>query len=136
MPSPKFSPEIFLVALNVTDIPAGVYRYDISSHTLKYIRPADRSYIRSRIFFQPEHADGAAVVFIAGAMATWLNTFGDKGYRAALFQAGWLSDRLYLIAEHLRLQYTSSGSFSPWSVDRFLEIDGYQYTTLFSFVIG
>jgi hypothetical protein len=91
---------------------------------------------REDLLLQREHGDGAAILFIAVPMALWLHHFGDRGYRGAALQVGYLTDRLYLAAETLGLTYTASGGFAPARADQLLDLDGYHHTTMFSFVVG
>jgi SagB-type dehydrogenase family enzyme len=136
LPDSAMVPIVCPVVFNVEGLPSAAYRYIPGEHMLISIRTIQREFMRNEVLLQWEHGSGAAVLFLVVPMARWLHAFGDRGYRGVAFQIGWLSDRLYLVAESLRLTYTASGGFSPAMADRLLGLDGYHYTSLFSFVVG
>jgi SagB-type dehydrogenase family enzyme len=134
--SPLLGPIVFPLVFDVEDIPPGVYRYVPAQHVILPVRSIQRNAVRDVLLLQREHGEGAAILFIVVPMAEWLHHLGDRGYRGAALQVGYLTDRLYLAAETLGLTYTASGGFAPARADELLDLDSYHYTTMFSFVIG
>lgn len=136
LPDSAMIPIVCPVVFNVEGISPAAYRYVPGDHTLIPICTIQREIVRDEVLLQWEHGNGAAILFLVVPLAHWLHAFGDRGYRGMAFQIGWISDRLYLVAEMLRLTYTASGGFAPAMVDKILGLDGYHYTSLFSFVVG
>jgi SagB-type dehydrogenase family enzyme len=129
-------PVLCPMALSVEGVRPGCFRYLSDRHALAPITPVTRGFVREDVVLQSEHADAAVIIFLVSSLSRWLNTQGDRGYRSAVLQQGWLTDRLYLRAESLGLSYTASGGFAPAVVDALLGIDGYHLTALFSFVVS
>lgn len=129
-------PLLFPVIFDVDGVPPGAHRYDRGEHRLAPIGPASRARMAETAILQREHAMGAAVLFLVVPIGRWLVAFGDRGYRGAAFAAGWLTDRLYLVAETLGLTYTATGGFAPAVVDEVLGLDGRDHTAFFAFAVG
>jgi SagB-type dehydrogenase family enzyme len=121
---------------DVTDVPPGSYRYDPERHALLPVAEVDWGATRENLLLQHEHGEGAVVLFFVVPLAQWLHRFGDRGYRGAALQVGYLTDRLYLDAEALGLTYTASGGFAQARADQLLGLDGYHHTAVFAFVVG
>jgi SagB-type dehydrogenase family enzyme len=136
IPDATFAATIYPVVFGVDDVPAGAYRYDHDTHALIPIRDIEREAVAATALLQHEHSTGAALLFLVVPLSRWLATFGDRGYRGAAFTAGWLTDRLYLVAETLGLTYTATGGFAPAVIDELLAIDGTERTTFFAFAVG
>lgn len=136
LPAPEMEPILFPLVFSVEGLSPGVYRYLPCKHALVAVRPVQPDVVSEDVLLQREHGNGAALLFLVVPMARWLHIFGDRGYRGAAFQAGWLSDRLYLVAENLGLTYAASGGFAAAAADALLKLDGYHYTPLLLFVVG
>lgn len=136
LPDSSFSTQAFPVALGVRGLSCAAYRYDNSTRRLSRIKPVTRVELRHDVLLQWEHGNAAAVIFFVAPLSRWLCRSGDRGYRSVAMQAGWITDRLYLIAETLGLRYTASGGYAPARADRLLGLDGYHYTAFFSFVVS
>lgn len=128
------APAIFPLLLSVAGIAPGCYRYEPADHHLVPVRPVSRDHVRAHLMLQREHADASAVLFLVAPLAAWLRR-GDRGYRYAAMQQGWLADRLYLRAEALGLRYRATGGFPPSVVDRLLGLDGQHHTAMLAFLV-
>jgi SagB-type dehydrogenase family enzyme len=135
-PDLTFRPAIYPIVLAIDAIPTGAYRYVPDLHALAPIRAVDRHTVGETAILQHEHRTGTALLFLVVPLSRWLATFGDRGYRGAAFAAGWLTDRLYLVAETLGLTYTATGGFAPAVIDELLGLDGCERTAFFAFAIG
>jgi SagB-type dehydrogenase family enzyme len=136
LPHPGLEPVMFPLVFALDGVPPGAYRYAPESAALLPVRSIQREVVRDALLLQKDHGASAAIVFLVVPMARWLHHFGDRGYRGAALQVGYLTDRLYLAAEELGLTYTASGGFTPTRTDELLGLDGYHHTTMFSFVVG
>jgi SagB-type dehydrogenase family enzyme len=135
-PNLAMSPIVCPVVFNVEGIQSAAYRYLHTEHILLPIRTIEREVVCAQVLSQREHGSGAAILFLVVPLARWLLEFGDRGYRGVALQIGWITDRLYLVAEMLGLTYTASGAFAPARADELLGLDGYHHTCFFSFVLG
>ncbi len=81
--------EIFLVAGRVTDLPAGVYRYDPHAHELALVAAGDRRAALSEAALgqSPLH-EAPAVFVIAGIYARTTGKYGDRGVDYVYVEAG------------------------------------------------
>jgi SagB-type dehydrogenase family enzyme len=136
LPNPALAPTVFPLVFDVEGLPPAAYRYVPERHEVLRVRSIERNAVRDSLLLQKDHGEAAAILFLVVPMARWLHDFGDRGYRGAALQVGYLIDRLYLTAESMRLTYTASGGFTPVLADELLDVDGYQRTTMFSFVVG
>ncbi|WEO69268.1 SagB family peptide dehydrogenase [Rhizobium rhizogenes] len=136
MPSQRFAPTVLPLVLDVQNIASGAYRYIPGRGEVQKIRPIERAVVRESLLLQKDHDAAAAILYLAVPLAAWLGAYGDRGYRAAALQVGYIVDRLYLTAESLGLAYSASGAFAQAVADDLLGIDGYHLTTIFSFVVG
>jgi SagB-type dehydrogenase family enzyme len=136
VPDSTFAPVPYPIVFDVDGLPPGAYRYDGGEHVLAPIREVARESVAAAALLQREHGTGAALLFLVVPLSRWLTVFGDRGYRGAAFSAGWLTDRLYLVAETLDLTYTATGGFAPGVVDELLGLDGCERTAFFAFAVG
>jgi SagB-type dehydrogenase family enzyme len=136
LPAPSLATLAFPVVLSVRGVPSAAYRYDAKTRRLLPIRAIERADFSRNVLLQWEHGLAAAVIFFVAPLSAWLSRCGDRGYRAAMLQAGWIADRSYLTAESLGLSYSASGGFAPVAADQLFSLDGYAFTALFSFVVG
>ena len=136
LPDPDLSPNVFPLVFDVEGLPPAAYRYVPEPHEVLRVRSIERDAVRDSLLLQKDHGTAAAILFLVVPMARWLHDFGDRGYRGAALQVGYLIDRLYLTAKSMRLTYTASGGFAPVLADELLDVDGYHRTTMFSFVVG
>ena len=136
IPDATFAAVIYPIVFAIEGIPGGAYRYAHHEHALVPICDVDRQTVAETAILQHEHSTGVALLFLVVPLSHWLMTFGDRGYRGAAFAAGWLTDRLYLVAETLGLTYTATGAFAPAIIDELLTIDGCERTAFFAFAVG
>lgn len=132
----ELQPVLFPVVFDFEGVAPGAYRHDPSTRQLLPVAAIDRARMRDDVLLQWDHGGGAAVLFLAVPMARILHAYGDRGYKSALLSLGFVSDRLYLLAEHLGLTYTVTAGFAYRTIDELLGLDGYHYTVPFSFIVG
>lgn len=129
-------PGLFIACSRVEGVLPGLYGYEREHHALWSVAQVDSIVLGERLMTQHDHAAAAAIVFITVAMKTLINCFGDRGYRIGAFAVGYLTDRLYLAAEALRLSGSASGAFSSPAADALLGLDGVTHTTVLAFVVS
>jgi len=92
----------YLIINSVEGVRPGVYRYEAASGDLHPLRIGDYSRTASYLCLEQELAgDASAVVFFTTDLETVLKAIGNRGYRAAQFEAGVRVGLAYLAAYSL-----------------------------------
>lgn len=113
--------EVFLMAGNVTDLAAGIYKYDPASHSMTLYDSGDS---RAKL---AQAAGGQAwvleapisLIFISSAGAT-MQRYQEMGERYVNMEAGHAAQNVYLQATALGLGTVSVGAFDGVAVGRML----------------
>jgi SagB-type dehydrogenase family enzyme len=91
--------DLYLSVHAVDGIEPGAYAYRPDAHALELIKRGD--FRRESAFLcldQPLGGMSAATVFFLADLSTLLGTYGNRGYRIANLEAGFIGGRLYLAA--------------------------------------
>jgi SagB-type dehydrogenase family enzyme len=117
--------EVFLVAGNVEDLPAGVYRYQPARHALERLLEADlRAALARAALGQTWVRKGAAVAVFAALYRRTTAKYGERGIRYAHIEAGHAAQNLFLQAVSLELNSVVVGAFDDDAVRRTLGLPG------------
>jgi len=115
----------YLVAGNVEDLEAGIYRYNHEQHTLEKVTSGDkRSELASAALDQQFIADAPLNVVMAAYYERTTATYGERGERYVHMETGYASQNVHLIAEELNLGTVAIGAFEDELVAEILETDG------------
>ncbi len=98
---------LYLIVNAVDGLAPGAYYYDVATADLELLKEGNFRNKASYLGLQqdlPGHA--AADVFFLASLEPILNTFGNRGYRAAQLEAGILGGKMYLAAYALHLGAT------------------------------
>jgi SagB-type dehydrogenase family enzyme len=107
--------EVYLVAGNVTGLPAGLYRYQPKGHELIKVAEGDKKSDLFKVVAQPAINSAPAALIIAGiperstANPVWI-----------YLEAGHAAENVYLQAVSLKLGTVSIAGFKPEDVKRAL----------------
>jgi SagB-type dehydrogenase family enzyme len=118
-PSPKgaFLLQVYLVAGNVTGLPAGLYAYQPKGHTLTRVAEGDKKGDLFKVAAQPAINSAPAALIIAGipersgANPAWI-----------YLEASHAAENVYLQAVSLKLGTVSMAGFKPDDVKRALAL--------------
>ena len=118
-PSPRgmFLLEVYLIAGNVTGLPAGLYRYQPKGHELIKVAEGDKKGDLFKAVAQPAIGSAPAALIIAGvpersaANPHWI-----------YLEAGHAAENVYLQATALKLGTVSIAGFKPEDVKRALTL--------------
>jgi SagB-type dehydrogenase family enzyme len=109
--------ELFVVAGNVQDLAAGVYRYQPSLHGLAPLAEGDRrKQLVEAAWGQRWLAQAPAIVVIAGVERRTTGKYGARGVRYVHLEAGHAAQNVLLQAVALGLGATVVGAFSDAEV--------------------
>jgi SagB-type dehydrogenase family enzyme len=91
--------ETYVMAFQVSDVPAGVYRYQPLPHRLAWRAPAP-SADQLAYWLDPQPASGISLVIVLSADWTRpsLGRYGQKAYRLTLLEAGHIAQNISTVA--------------------------------------
>jgi SagB-type dehydrogenase family enzyme len=129
--------EAYVAAHSVRGLDAGVYHYSIVDHSLEVIRLGDlRGELCRLMVGQTELAGACAVLIFAAVFQRTLTTYGARGYRYVLLEAGHAAQNTCLIATELGLGSLCLGGFFDARLNRFLGLDGVTEAALYGVAVG
>jgi SagB-type dehydrogenase family enzyme len=128
--------ELYVVALAVTGIDAGVYHYDPFRHRLAALGPASFAGVREALV-DPGVADAAAAILVITGVF-WRSRFkyGLRGYRFTLLEAGHLVQNAVLAATDLELAALPLGGFHDTMLDQLVGADGLGEASLYALALS
>ena len=113
--------EVYLVAGNVSGLPAGVYRYNTHEHALEKISEGDkRSMLSQAALGQEAVKNGAAVIVITAVYERTTVKYGDRGIQYVHMEVGSAAENIYLQAAALDLGTVFIGAFNDEEVKEVL----------------
>jgi SagB-type dehydrogenase family enzyme len=129
--------EVYVLIRSVQGLPGGIYHYNPVKHCLEILREGDvvASDLTS-ITFTAELKKAAVVFGLTGiALKSRLN-YAESGYRFMLLEAGHIAQSLLLTANSLNLRALPIGGFVDDELDRLLNVDGVEETSLYLVAVG
>ena len=119
--------EVFLIAGNVSDLPAGIYRYDPAVHALRRQGEGDkRQELRRAALDQLFVQDAAAIILIAAVYARTTAKYGTRGLRYVHMEAGHAAQNVALQAAALQLGTVAVGAFADEVVKEVVQLHAYE----------
>lgn len=113
--------ELFLVAGDITGLPAAVYRYHPQGHELGLLVLGDRRRgLAEATFGQQFIAEAAATLLIAAIFERTTRNYGERGIRYVHIEAGHAAQNVCLECTALGLATVSVGAFDDVGVHRAL----------------
>ena len=113
--------ELYLVAGDVEDLRAGVYKYIPHDHVLKEITPGDKRIELTNAALKQESIQKAPAVIVLSAVYERTRVkYGDRGDRYVHMEIGFAAQNIYLQAEALELGTVFIGAFYDESVKKIL----------------
>lgn len=120
--------EAYVLAINVSDVPPGLYHYETRSHALAELELLDTTSARElalqftagQAYFAEAHA---LVVHVARfERSFWKYSHHRKAYKSVLMDSGHLSQTFYLTAEHLGLGVFYTAAINDADIARRLHL--------------
>jgi SagB-type dehydrogenase family enzyme len=128
--------ELYVIAGNVNDLPAGLYKYDLLTHEVVSLLTADIRRELSRAALDQTSITQAAAIFAISAVYERISSkYGERGVRYAHMEAGHAAQNLLLQAVALDLGAVLVGAFSDAKVKRLLNLSK-QETPLYLIPVG
>jgi SagB-type dehydrogenase family enzyme len=117
--------ELYVVALHVLELDAGVHHYDPYDHVLERLDARELGADLAAAVYDPAPARLAAAAVVTTAVFPRAQIkYGQRGYRFALLEAGHVAQNIVLAAAALALQALPYGGFYDRRIDALLGVDG------------
>ncbi len=128
---------LYLYVNRVTGLEPGVYRYRPDRHDLLGLKTGDVSGQAAYLSLEQPLGGHACVTFsMVADLARAAAAFGNRGYRYAHIEAGFIGQGLYLGAEGTGWNATGIGAFYDDDVHQFLGLTPGQGQVIYHFAIG
>ncbi|MCK9265859.1 SagB/ThcOx family dehydrogenase [bacterium] len=116
--------EIYLMALKVESLQAGIYHYHFDHHKLSAKKLGDISgKVSASCLGQRMVADAPATIIITADFDRTTSRYGQRGLRYVYMEAGHCGQNLHIVAESMGLGTVMLGAFKDKEVKQVLEID-------------
>lgn len=115
--------EIYVVIGNVEGIPAGLYYYEIDTHSLTLVKEGDlRAELSKAALNQLSVKVAPITIIISGIFERTTNRYGKRGERYVYIEVGHCGQNIHLQAEALGLGTVMIGAFEDEKVKKVLGI--------------
>ena len=121
----------------VEGLETGIYHYHPVRHNLRFVKPGDWCLDIAKALVQPNIAEDCSILFFITAIFN-RSTFKykERGYRFVFLEAGHLAQNLNLVATAMDLGVWNVGGYFDRDIDRLLEVDGLNHSTIYLNAIG
>ena len=128
--------DIYLIASAVDKIQTGAYYYDQEERALELLKVGNFREISGYLCLeQPLGEDGSVAMFLISNLGDLLETYGNRGYRAAQLEAGIIAGKMYLCAYALGIGATGI-TFYDDAVTDFFSPHAAAKSSMLSVIIG
>lgn len=128
--------EFYLIANDVTGLPAGSYHYDKSRNSLEQLKEGKSRHASGYLCLeQLLFSDASVVFFLMTNLGIVLRNMGNRGYRAAQFEAGVRAGKIYLSAYSLGVG-ASGSTFYDDAVTEFFSPHAEGMSTMIAVGVG
>lgn len=127
--------EVYLLSQR-TDIPKGLYHYNIRLHVLEILTQTIPSKVIRTLFIQESIKNAPCILFITARFPRNTVKYGNRGYRHVLQEVGHLSQNIYLLSCALDIGCVSIGGFKDDAVNTLLVVDGLEETVINVIAVG
>jgi SagB-type dehydrogenase family enzyme len=130
--------ELYVVALRVAGLEAGLYHYDSATNALDVVRlGVSLADFKAAVNCEGIDVDNAAVALVVCASFRRSTVkYLDRGYRMVLMEAGEVAHNLGLLTTSMGLGACLVGGFNDDMLSALLEIDGVDEAPLLPMLIG
>ncbi len=116
-PGARYAAEMYPVVLEDSDIPKGVYHYNVRREELELIFEGDKKN-DIRHHFVDDWVHKAPVVLLISSVFSRIQVkYGERGYRYAMFEVGHLAQNILLVATSMKLGACPVGGFIDNELD-------------------
>jgi len=128
--------EFYFIANDVTGLPPGSYHYDRSRNSLQQLKGGKSRHASGYLCLeQLLFSDASVVFFLMTDLGNALGGMGNRGYRAAQFEAGVRAGKIYLSAYSLGVG-ASGSTFYDDAVTEFFSPHAERMSTMIAVGVG
>ncbi|MEW6456881.1 MAG: SagB/ThcOx family dehydrogenase [Acidobacteriota bacterium] len=129
--------EIYVFIFNVNGVKKGIYHLNVYEWKLKGIKEGDfSSEIAKASIYQTFIEDAAFTIFLTSVTKRTTRRYRERGVRYILMDLGCIIQNIYLAVTSLNLGGCVIGAFYDDQVNKILEVNDREETTLALFSIG
>lgn len=129
--------ELYPIALNISDLPSGLYHYNPRHHDLEHLSStAPYPRLQNILFKETLPSNTPYLLCICGVLPRNRFKYGDLGYRLLLLEAGHLAHNIILIAQAQGLGVRPICGFYDDQMHDYLAVDGVDEVCLYLLAIG
>ncbi len=128
--------DTYLIANSVEGLPSGTYYFDRVSGMLNRLKAGEFRDVSSFLRLeQPLFGDASAVFFLMADLEFVLSSLGNRGYRAAQFEAGVMAGKIYLSAYSQNIGASGSTFYDDY-VTKFFSLHAAGKTPMIAVGVG
>ena len=131
-----YAVETYALALDVADVPRGVYHHDLYQSALDHLGDVDRAHVQKVFLGEPMVGRAGAVIVLSAVLPRLRTKYGERAYRYAHLEAGHLAQNILLIAQSLGLAAAPVGGFVERALEELIDADGVEEIALYSIFLG
>lgn len=131
-----FPLDIYFHNRSISDLKSGLYHYNPTTNSLRFLKKGDQTAHLTRILVQPELGEASMILFISAQFERALFKYQDRGYRFILLDAGHVAQNMNLVATALGLGSVNIGGYFDRLADAFLGVDGLTQSTIYMVAVG
>lgn len=130
--------ELYVLALSIEGVAAGVHHYAPIPHGLEHIREMElpEGYLADLFLGQPYVSGCAAIIIQTAVLERAMCKYEDRGYRYILLEAGHVAQNLNLVALAVGAASFNIGGFFDADLARLLGIDLTDEVPLYGTAVG
>jgi SagB-type dehydrogenase family enzyme len=133
----KYPIETYPIVLNVEGLHPGVYHYDITDHTLEFLRQgAFQQEMATWTLSQPYMGEASVLFVLAGCAGRIRPRYGERGYRYMLLESGHIAQNLYLLSTAYGLGAVANGGFVDAWINRLIGLGDTDQSALYIVAVG
>jgi SagB-type dehydrogenase family enzyme len=131
------SPEVYAWAHAAGGLQEGMYHYEPRSHSLELLGLGDhRPRLQALAFGEDYVARAGAILLVTMVYDRLRWKYGDRAYRFACMDVGFLAENIYLAAEALGLGVCAISGFAQDAAEELLGVDGKHELVLLLLTVG
>lgn len=132
-----FPLEIYVLLGNVTDVPDGIYHYDVRRHALELFREGEWfAPLDDALIFSSFVRNANAIFFLTAVFKRAQKKYGPRGYRYILLEAGHVAQNICLAATEKKLGSLCMGGYYDRKLNQFLGFDGVSEAVVYALAVG
>jgi len=130
----RFPLELYFISTN-TVLPNGIYHYYVLSHCLEQLSIFE-TFNYDLYVDQPWIKGAGGLLIISSLFKRTTNKYRNRGYRYTVCESGHLGQNIQLVSACLNLACCGIGGFEDRKINRLLDIEGTEESSLYCFAIG